>query len=59
MPLLIYEGMNGLKILEMFKRTGTLTCALVLDEYGSIEGLLTLNDILEGDRGRDALRVRS
>lgn len=45
-PLLIYEGMNGLKILEMFKRTGT-HIALVLDEYGSIEGLLTLNDILE------------
>lgn len=45
-PLLIYEGMNGLKVLEMFKNTGT-HIALVLDEYGSVEGLLTLNDILE------------
>lgn len=45
-PLLIYEGMTGLKVLEMFKNTGT-HIALVLDEYGSVEGLLTLNDILE------------
>ncbi|WP_406693486.1 hemolysin family protein [Singulisphaera sp. Ch08] len=45
-PLLIYEGMTGLKVLEMFKNSGT-HIALVLDEYGSVEGLLTLNDILE------------
>jgi putative hemolysin len=45
-PLLIYEGMTGLKVLDMFKKTGT-HIALVLDEYGSVEGLLTLNDILE------------
>lgn len=45
-PLLIYEGMTGLKVLEMFKNTGT-HIALVLDEYGLVEGLLTLNDILE------------
>lgn len=45
-PLLIYEGMTGLRVLELFKQTGT-HIALVLDEYGSVEGLLTLNDILE------------
>jgi putative hemolysin len=45
-PLFIYEGATGLKVLELFKTTGTHV-AMVLDEYGCIEGLLTLNDILE------------
>ncbi|CAN5709380.1 hemolysin family protein [soil metagenome] len=45
-PLFIYEGTRGLKVLDMFKNTGT-HIAIVLDEYGSVEGLLTLNDILE------------
>jgi putative hemolysin len=45
-PLLIYEGMPGLKVLEVFKQSGTHV-ALVLDEYGSVRGLLTMNDILE------------
>jgi putative hemolysin len=35
-----------LKVLEQFKRTG-VQIALVTDEYGSIEGLVTLNDLME------------
>jgi putative hemolysin len=46
MPLLIYEGTPGLKVLEMFKKSG-MHVAVVLDEYGSVRGLLTLTDILE------------
>jgi putative hemolysin len=46
MPLFIYEATPGLKVLEMFKSSGT-HIAIVLDEYGLVEGLLTLNDILE------------
>lgn len=64
-PLLIYEGMPGLKVLEMFKGSGTHT-ALVLDEFGSVVGLLTLNDIMEaivgdlpaGDEAADPRAVR-
>lgn len=45
-PLFIYEGMPGLKVLEMFKASAT-QMGIVLNEYGSVEGVLTLNDILE------------
>ncbi len=46
LPLLIYEGTTGLRALEMFKGSA-MHFAVVLDEYGSVRGLLTLNDILE------------
>lgn len=45
-PLFVPEGMLALKVLELFKQSGTHT-ALVVDEYGVIQGLVTLNDILE------------
>nr|WP_228055160.1 hemolysin family protein [Gloeocapsopsis crepidinum] len=44
-PVFVPESTRGLKILEMFKQTGT-HIALVVDEYGVIQGLVTLNDIL-------------
>jgi putative hemolysin len=45
-PLYVPENMTGLKVLEEFKRTG-IHMALITDEYGSIEGLVTLNDLME------------
>jgi len=43
--LFVPESTRGLKVLELFKQTGT-HIALVVDEYGVIQGLVTLNDIL-------------
>lgn len=40
------ESISILKMLEMFKQKGT-DLALVTDEYGGIEGLITFDDILE------------
>ena len=45
-PLFLPESTRGLKVLEVFKQTGT-QMAIVVDEYGVIQGLVTLNDILE------------
>jgi len=45
-PLFVPEGLPALKLLEMFKKSRT-HMALVVDEYGGVEGLVTINDILE------------
>lgn len=45
-PHLIPESMKAVKVLEMFRHS-PVHIALVLDEFGSIQGLVTLNDILE------------
>jgi len=44
-PLFVPETMGALKVLELFKQSGT-HMALVIDEYGGIQGLVTPNDIL-------------
>jgi len=46
-PLFVPESLPVLKLLEQFKKTG-VHLALVVDEYGGIEGVVTLNDVLEG-----------
>jgi len=44
-PVFVPESTRGLKVLELFKQTAT-HMALVVDEYGVIQGLVTLNDIM-------------
>src|SRR6266704_1396314 len=44
-PLFVIESTSTLKVLELFKQTGQ-QAALVIQEYGDIEGLITLHDIL-------------
>ncbi|WP_448562095.1 hemolysin family protein [Trichothermofontia sp.] len=45
-PVYVPESTRGLKVMELFKQAST-HIALVVDEYGVIQGLVTLNDILE------------
>ncbi|NJL89378.1 MAG: HlyC/CorC family transporter [Coleofasciculaceae cyanobacterium SM2_1_6] len=44
-PLFVPESTTGFRILELFKQSGT-HIAVVVDEYGVIQGLVTLNDVL-------------
>jgi putative hemolysin len=45
-PLYVPDNLPALRILSQFKEHGT-HLALVLDEYGSFEGIVTLNDFME------------
>jgi len=45
-PLFVPENQRGLRLLELFRQSRT-HLALVVDEYGGIQGLVTVNDILE------------
>ncbi len=45
-PLYVPETRTALQLLELFKRS-TAHIALVIDEHGALEGLVTMNDVLE------------
>lgn len=45
-PQYINENMSAYKVLEKFKATG-VHHGIVTDEYGQMQGLITMNDILE------------
>ncbi len=45
-PLFLAESTHALKVLELLKKTGNQV-ALVVNEYGVTQGLITLNDVVE------------
>jgi putative hemolysin len=45
-PLYVPETRTALQLLEMFKQSAT-HIAMVVDEHGALEGLVTMNDVLE------------
>lgn len=45
-PLVVPSSQNALQLLETFKRTGRHV-AMVVDEFGAVNGLVTLHDVLE------------
>ncbi len=49
-PLIVPENTRAVAVLEKFRDAG-IHLAMVVDEYGGIEGLVTLNDIMEAILG--------
>jgi putative hemolysin len=45
-PLYVPETRTALQLLELFKQSAT-HIAMVVDEHGALEGLVTMNDVLE------------
>jgi putative hemolysin len=49
-PVFVPESLTGIELLENFKNSG-LDLAFVIDEYGEVQGIVTLKDVMEAITG--------
>ena len=49
-PVYLPESLTGMELLENFKSSGT-QLAFIVDEYGQVQGIVTLQDVLESITG--------
>jgi putative hemolysin len=49
-PLVVHESMPIFRVLDMFKKT-PVRLAMIINEYGSLEGIVTQTDLLEAMAG--------
>lgn len=49
-PQFVHEALPAVGLLSLFQET-SLRCALVVDEYGSVQGIVTLHDVLQAALG--------
>ena len=49
-PVFVPETLTGIELLENFKHSGT-NLAFVIDEYGEVQGIVTLKDVMEAITG--------
>ena len=45
-PLYLWEAVTTSQVIENFRKA-SLQCAIIVDEYGELQGLVTLTDVLE------------
>lgn len=49
-PIFVPETIGGIELLEQFRNTGA-QMVFVVDEYGSVQGLVTVHDLMEAIAG--------
>ena len=49
-PVFVPESLTGIELLENFKHSG-INLAFVIDEYGEVQGIVTLKDVMEAIAG--------